>query len=264
MIRTIIIEDEVPAALRLKKLLTEVDPSIEVLDILESVSSSVRWFGEHTPPDLLMLDIQLADGLSFDIFKEVQVESFIIFTTAFDEYAIKAFELNSIAYLLKPVDRGKLEQAIDKFKKLTGAASAIGRRRVGRRRNQDIVLEQRDPGRALRRHRADADVRPEPEAVLDLQRHARGLTQHALHVAVLEAREVLRGDQIRSARDLLTSLAGADDGHLLDEDTRRRGRGRGCRSVVRRGGERLGRGPENEDGAESGVGRAHAEPLQIS
>ena len=121
MIDTLIIEDEKPAASRLKKLLEEVDPDLRVLQILESVSSTVRWFRENPPPHLLMLDIQLADGLSFDVFKQVKIDSFVIFTTAYDEYAIKAFELNSIDYLLKPVDKAKLQHALDKFKKISPA-----------------------------------------------------------------------------------------------------------------------------------------------
>ncbi len=120
MIRTLIIEDEVPAAQRLQKLLAEVEPSIRVVGILESVSSAVQWFKENPQPDLLMLDIQLADGLSFDIIKKVRIESFVIFTTAYDEYAIKAFELNSVDYLLKPVDRTKLQKAIGKLERIRG------------------------------------------------------------------------------------------------------------------------------------------------
>jgi DNA-binding LytR/AlgR family response regulator len=118
MIDTLIIEDEMPAAQRLKRMLEEVDPSIRIVEILESVSATVEWLKEHGPPDLLMLDIQLADGLSFDIFKKVKVDSFVIFTTAYDEYAIKAFELNSIDYLLKPVDQMKLLHALEKYRKL--------------------------------------------------------------------------------------------------------------------------------------------------
>jgi DNA-binding LytR/AlgR family response regulator len=119
MIHTLIIEDEMPAAQRLKRMLEELDPSVRILEILESVSATVNWLKEHAPPDLMMLDIQLADGLSFEIFKEVQIDSFVIFTTAYDEYAIKAFELNSIDYLLKPVDHGKLLHAMEKYKKLS-------------------------------------------------------------------------------------------------------------------------------------------------
>jgi DNA-binding LytR/AlgR family response regulator len=118
MIRILIIEDEEPAAARLEKLLKEVDPGMQVLDVLDSVEVAVRWFKANDPPDLLMLDIQLADGLSFDIFKQVKVDSFVIFTTAYDEYAIKAFELNSIDYLLKPVDKAKLQNSIEKYRRV--------------------------------------------------------------------------------------------------------------------------------------------------
>lgn len=118
MIRTLIIEDESPAAARLEKMLLEIDPEIEILDKLDTVDAAVSWFENNTQPDLLMLDIQLADGLSFDIFRRVQVQSFVIFTTAFDEYAIKAFELNSIDYLLKPINRTRLEISLAKFRQL--------------------------------------------------------------------------------------------------------------------------------------------------
>ena len=120
MIRTLIVEDEEPAAARLEKLLKEVDPGIQILDVIDSVEMAVKWFEKNDPPDLLMLDIQLADGLSFDIFKQIKVESFVIFTTAYDEYAIRAFELNSIDYLLKPVDPAKLQNSIQKYRNLAG------------------------------------------------------------------------------------------------------------------------------------------------
>ncbi len=125
MIRTLIVEDEEPAAARLKKLLKDVEPAIEVLDVIDSVEGAVKWFEKNTPPDLLLLDIQLADGLSFDIFKKSRVDSFVIFTTAYDEYAIKAFELNSIDYLLKPVDKSKLERSIIKYRKLTESSQQV-------------------------------------------------------------------------------------------------------------------------------------------
>jgi DNA-binding LytR/AlgR family response regulator len=128
MIRTLIVEDEEPAAARLEKLLKQVEPDIQVLDVIDSVEIAVKWFETNDPPDLLMLDIQLADGLSFDIFKKTKVDSFVIFTTAYDEYAIKAFELNSIDYLLKPVDRVKLQNSIQKYRKLAG-------------RNQQVNIE---------------------------------------------------------------------------------------------------------------------------
>lgn len=110
----IIIEDEKPSARRLKRMLTEFN--IEALAMLHSVEESVNWFKTNEHPDLILLDIQLSDGLSFEIFEQVAVNSAIIFTTAYDEYALKAFKLNSIDYLLKPIDDQELENAIDKFK----------------------------------------------------------------------------------------------------------------------------------------------------
>lgn len=125
MIRTLIIEDEQPAALRLEKLLKEISPDLEVIDRLDSIKASVDWFKTNPHPDLVMLDIQLADGISFEIFKQVKLESFVIFTTAYDEYALKAFELNSIDYLLKPIDKSKLETSLKKFEKMRLATPSI-------------------------------------------------------------------------------------------------------------------------------------------
>jgi two-component system response regulator LytT len=110
----IIIEDEKPSARRLQRMLAEIN--IEALAMLHSVEESVNWFKTNEHPDLILLDIQLSDGLSFEIFEQVAVKSAIIFTTAYDEYALKAFKLNSIDYLLKPIDDEELENAIDKFK----------------------------------------------------------------------------------------------------------------------------------------------------
>jgi two-component system, LytTR family, response regulator len=110
----IIIEDEKPAARRLKRMLGEI--GIEVQTMLHSVAESIEWFINNEHPDLIMLDIQLSDGLSFEIFDEIKIESNIIFTTAYDEYALKAFKLNSIDYLLKPIDIDELKNAIKKFK----------------------------------------------------------------------------------------------------------------------------------------------------
>lgn len=125
MIHTLIIEDEDAAALRLENLLTRIDPEIKVIGRLDSVEVSVKWLQNNPAPDLLMLDIQLGDGLSFEIFRKVKVESFVIFTTAYDEYAIKAFELNSIDYLLKPVDEIKLKNSLEKFHNLKTQAKHI-------------------------------------------------------------------------------------------------------------------------------------------
>ncbi len=111
----IIIEDEKPAARRLKRMLAELH--IEVQQMLHSVEESINWFQNNRHPDLIFLDIQLSDGLSFEIFEEVPVKSAIIFTTAYDEYALKAFKLNSIDYLLKPIDEDELKVAVEKYKK---------------------------------------------------------------------------------------------------------------------------------------------------
>ncbi len=116
--QTLIIEDEQATALRLKKLLQEVEPEIEVLAILDSIESCVKWYKDNDPPDLVFQDIELADGSSFEIFKQVKVDAPIIFITAYNEYAIDAFKVNSVDYLLKPVKKAELKIAIDKYKKL--------------------------------------------------------------------------------------------------------------------------------------------------
>lgn len=110
----IIIEDEKPSARRLSRMLAEIN--IEAQAMLHSVTEAVDWFQNNEHPDLILLDIQLSDGLSFEIFDQVEVKSAIIFTTAYDEYALKAFKLNSIDYLLKPIDHDELESAIGQFK----------------------------------------------------------------------------------------------------------------------------------------------------
>lgn len=116
MSRILIIEDEAIAAAKLERLVLELDPEAEILAKLSSVASAVRWLSNHTA-DLIFLDINLSDDLSFKIFKEVEVDTPIIFTTAYDQYAIQAFDLNSVAYLLKPIDQGELLKAMQKFKK---------------------------------------------------------------------------------------------------------------------------------------------------
>jgi DNA-binding LytR/AlgR family response regulator len=106
------------AAKRLTNLLLEIDPDIEVLARFDSVKRTVIWLNENEQPDLLFLDIQLADGLSFEILEQVKVTAPIIFTTAFDEYAIQAFKVNSVDYLLKPIDPKELNNALDKYYEL--------------------------------------------------------------------------------------------------------------------------------------------------
>lgn len=113
--KAIIIEDEEFAATMLESMIKEFDSSIEIATKLQSVKESVEWLKSNQHPDLIFLDIQLEDDLCFSIFEQVPVSSQIIFTTAFDEYAIKAFKLKSIDYLLKPIDQNELKQAIKKF-----------------------------------------------------------------------------------------------------------------------------------------------------
>ncbi|HFK5553980.1 response regulator transcription factor [Elizabethkingia anophelis] len=115
----LIIEDERPNAERLKRLILGIKPQANILSVLESVSESVEWLDSHEKPDLIMMDIKLSDGLSFEIFDKTQlVDVPIIFTTAYDEYAIKAFKQYSIDYLLKPVDKDELAMAFEKYDQL--------------------------------------------------------------------------------------------------------------------------------------------------
>ena len=108
----LIIEDEALAIRRLKKLLNDIDPSIQVVESLDSVENSVVWLRNHPEPDMMFVDIQLSDGLSFDIFKRCSVAAPVVFVTAYDEYALQAFKVNSIDYLLKPVEKKELAASI--------------------------------------------------------------------------------------------------------------------------------------------------------
>lgn len=118
MLKVIIIEDEIPAANRLAKLLHNFSDEIEIVHKLDSVESSVKYLSAPQNIDLIFMDIQLADGLSFDIFQQTTVNTPVIFTTAFDQYTLKAFKVNSIDYLLKPIDEAELHKSIDKYLKL--------------------------------------------------------------------------------------------------------------------------------------------------
>ena len=118
MTKVLIIEDEQPASKRLEKMLLEISPDFEIIERCDSIESSVQFFKAGIMPDLVMLDIQLGDGLSFEIFNQIEISCPVIFTTAFDEYAIKAFELNSIDYLLKPINKEKLERRLKNSKSL--------------------------------------------------------------------------------------------------------------------------------------------------
>jgi DNA-binding LytR/AlgR family response regulator len=116
--RIIIIEDEAPAANRLVKLLHSYDADIEIVKKLDSIESSIQYIETVENIDLIFMDIQLADGLSFDIFEKVNITTPVIFTTAFDQYTLKAFKVNSIDYLLKPIDENELEKALEKYEQL--------------------------------------------------------------------------------------------------------------------------------------------------
>ena len=118
--KVVIIEDEAFAALRLKKMIHDFNPDIKILAELESVAESVKWFKSNPEPDLVFLDIHLEDDLSFAIFDQVDISSPVIFTTAFDEYAIKAFKLKSIDYLLKPIVHEELAAALKKYEQYSG------------------------------------------------------------------------------------------------------------------------------------------------
>jgi DNA-binding LytR/AlgR family response regulator len=117
--KVLIIEDEPQAAQRLETLVKSLQPGITVLDKIDSVKRSVEWVKANPTPDLIFMDIQLADGISFQIFEQCEIRSPVIFTTAYDAYALKAFKVNSIDYILKPVDKDELQAAFQKFKNLS-------------------------------------------------------------------------------------------------------------------------------------------------
>lgn len=119
MYKVLIIEDEKPAAEWLCQLILKYDPRITILAVIDSVRGATEWIEQHTAPDLVFMDIQLADGLSFAIFEQVKVPCPVIFTTAYEEYAIKAFKVNSVDYLLKPIAWNDLEAAFQKFASLS-------------------------------------------------------------------------------------------------------------------------------------------------
>ncbi len=121
--KILIIEDEPRAVGQLQRMLKTCSFNFQLLGVIDTVEDAVEWFQEHTAPDLVFMDIQLADGLSFEIFQKAEVEAPIIFTTAFDQYAIQAFKVNSIDYLLKPIQKEDLSLALDKFIKSNTSTS---------------------------------------------------------------------------------------------------------------------------------------------
>lgn len=118
MIRALIIEDEELAAEHLQNLIKQGGWDIEILDVLGSVKETIDWFVDNSPPDLIFMDIQLSDGLSFHLFSKINISCPVIFTTAYEEYAIRAFKVNSVDYLLKPINQEDLTYAIDQFKSI--------------------------------------------------------------------------------------------------------------------------------------------------
>lgn len=118
----LIIEDEAAAARRLQSLIEKIAPQARILDVLDCVDTAVSWLDSHEAPDLIFMDIHLADGSSFEIFREVEVSSPVIFTTAYDQYAIQAFKVNSVDYLLKPLKEEELRAALQKWSRHQGSA----------------------------------------------------------------------------------------------------------------------------------------------
>ena len=114
--RVLIIEDEQPASQKLIRLLGEIDSGIEIMDVLRSVEETINWLSKHPDPELIFMDIQLEDGICFEIFEACKIKTPVIFTTAYDEYSLKAFKVNSVDYLLKPIIPDELKKAIGKFK----------------------------------------------------------------------------------------------------------------------------------------------------
>ncbi|MDR1402685.1 MAG: LytTR family DNA-binding domain-containing protein [Tannerellaceae bacterium] len=127
--KILIVEDETVAYENLTSILAEIDPSVEVVGNTESISQTVHWLQTHPAPDLILMDIHLSDGFAFSIFNSMEIEIPIIFTTAYDEYAIEAFKVNSIDYLLKPIKADELKRALHKFGKWTrtGVAQYLDR-----------------------------------------------------------------------------------------------------------------------------------------
>jgi DNA-binding LytR/AlgR family response regulator len=123
--KVLIIEDELPAARRIEQLIRQQRPQVEVLAVIDSITEAVKWFAQNPAPELILMDIHLADGLSFDIFQSIQIQSMVIFTTAYDQYAIRAFKVNSIDYLLKPIDALELKSALDKYDQMRGQTASF-------------------------------------------------------------------------------------------------------------------------------------------
>ncbi|EHQ26365.1 LytR/AlgR family response regulator transcription factor [Mucilaginibacter paludis] len=123
MPNVLIIEDELPNIRRLEKMLHALDLDITIMASLQTVQASIQWLKTHEQPDIIFMDIRLTDGLSFEIFSQVKITASVIFTTAYDEYALRAFEVNGVDYLLKPLEADKLAKSISKAKSIAGVGS---------------------------------------------------------------------------------------------------------------------------------------------
>ncbi|MBE6210204.1 MAG: response regulator transcription factor [Rikenellaceae bacterium] len=136
--RVLIIEDETAAARNLQSMLEHIEPDIEVVGITESIVDTIDWFAENETPDIVFMDIHIADGESFRIFDSIDIASPIIFTTAYDQYALEAFKVNSIDYLLKPLKEEELQRALDKWRRITNQERVEYHKRI-----DTMVAEQR-------------------------------------------------------------------------------------------------------------------------
>jgi DNA-binding LytR/AlgR family response regulator len=123
--RILIVEDEELAVEKLKKTVMAVEKNAQITGVTNSITSTVDWLRNNPAPDLVLMDVELSDGQSFEIFSQVEVTTPVVFTTSYDEYAIKAFKVNSIDYLLKPVEEEDLKQALDKYRKMTATISPL-------------------------------------------------------------------------------------------------------------------------------------------
>lgn len=137
-VRAVIIEDEYPAARLLHRMLNELRPEWEVTLVPGSIEEAVQWFAENPHPDILFLDIQLADGISFLFIEQAKPECMIVFTTAYDQYAVRAFTVNSIDYLLKPVESDRLAEAIGKYERLS---AAFGKKELAERIDLEELMQ---------------------------------------------------------------------------------------------------------------------------
>ena len=154
--KAVIIEDETAAAVNLQSILHRVAPAVEITAVLEGVEESVEWFGTHPQPDLVLMDIHLADGEAFRIFERVSLTAPVIFTTAYDRYALEAFRVSSIDYLLKPINAADVSRALAKLRRLTGSerreyGSRVRRMAAGQGAESVFLVHVRDRIIPLRR-----------------------------------------------------------------------------------------------------------------